>query len=192
MPQETVYIRYFTQVDANSVNRLMTAVQGKLAEGAKRFVVLISSPGGSVFYGLSAYNFLRGVPAEVHTHNFGQVDSMGLVLYCAGERRYSVPHGRFLLHGVQANFPQNASLEEKQLEERLKGLKLDMENIAGVIASAAGKRKEMVFADMVERTTLNSDQAKAYGLVHEIREPLFPSGAELIAIDGSQRNAAPE
>src|SRR5688572_1746011 len=127
MAQDTVYIRYFTPVEANSVNRLMAAVQGKLAEGAKRFVVLISSPGGSVFYGLSAYNFLRGIPAEVHTHNFGQVDSMGLVLYCAGERRYSVPHGRFLLHGVQANFPQNASLEEKQLEERLKGLKLDME-----------------------------------------------------------------
>jgi ATP-dependent protease ClpP protease subunit len=185
--QDTVYIRYFTQVDANSVNRLMATVQTKLNEGAKRFVVLISSPGGSVFYGLSAYNFLRGVPAEVHTHNFGQVDSMGLVLYCAGEKRYAVPHGRFLLHGVQANFPQNASLEEKQLEERLKGLKLDMENIAGVIAAAAGKRREMVFADMVERTTLNSDQAKAYGLVHEIREPLFPAGAELIAIDGTQR-----
>jgi ATP-dependent protease ClpP protease subunit len=91
-------------------------------------------PGGSVFHGLSAYNYLKGLPANITTHNFGSVDSIGVVLYCAGATRLSVPQARFLLHGVSANFPQNTSLEEKQLEERLKGLKIDNENIAKVVA----------------------------------------------------------
>jgi len=139
-----------------------------------------------VFHGLSAYNFLKGIPARVVTHNFGSVDSMGVVLLCAGDRRLTVPHARFLLHGVQANFPQGAALEEKQLEERLKGLQIDIENIAGVIAATTGRSEKQVAKDMLNRTTLNPEQAVEYGLVHEIKEELLPAGAELLSIVQSQ------
>ena len=182
MPNNTAYIKFFAGVDQASVNALMSAIEQKLGEGANEIVLLISSPGGTVFHGLSAYNFLKGVPARVVTHNFGSVDSMGVVLLCAGDRRLSVPHARFLLHGVQANFPQGASLEEQQLEERLKGLKIDIENIAGVIAANTGRSEQEVTADMVNRTTLNPEQAMEYGLIHEIREQLLPPGAQLVSI----------
>jgi ATP-dependent Clp endopeptidase proteolytic subunit ClpP len=182
MATKTAYIKFFAGVDQTSVNALMAAVEQKLTEGANEIVLLISSPGGTVFHGLSAYNFLKGIPARVVTHNFGSVDSMGVVLLCAGDRRLTVPHARFLLHAVQANFPQGASLEEKQLEERLKGLRIDVENIAGVIAANTGKSEEKVTEDMLNRTTLNPEQAVEYGLVHEIREELLPAGVELVSI----------
>lgn len=181
-PENTAYIKFFAEVNAASVNALMGTVERKLAEGANEIVLLISSPGGSVFHGLSAYNFLKGVPPRVVTHNFGTVDSMGVVLLCAGDRRLSVPHARFLLHAVCANFPQAASLEEQQLEERLKGLKIDIENIAGVIAATTGRSEEQVTNDMLNRTTLNPEQAVEYGLIHEIKEELLPAGAELVSI----------
>ena len=186
MANNTAYIKFFAHVDQASVNALMGAVEQKLREGANEIVLLISSPGGSVFYGLSAYNFLKGVPAQVVTHNFGSVDSMGVVLLCAGDRRFSVPHGRFLLHAVQTNFPQGASLEEQQLEERLKGLRMDIENIAGVIAANTGRSEKQVTEDMLNRTTLNPEQAVEYGLVHDIKEELLPAGADLLSIVQSQ------
>jgi ATP-dependent protease ClpP protease subunit len=186
MANNTAYIKFFAGVDQASVNALMGAVEQKLGQGVNEIVLLISSPGGSVFHGLSAYNFLKGVPARVVTHNFGSVDSMGVVLLCAGDRRLSVPHARFLLHGVQANFPQGAALEEKQLEERLKGLQIDIENIAGVIAATTGRSEKQVAKDMLNRTTLNPEQAVEYGLVHEIKEELLPAGAELLSIVQSQ------
>jgi ATP-dependent protease ClpP protease subunit len=179
---KTVYIKFFAKVDQGTISALMSAVEQKLREGADEFVVLMSSLGGSVFHGLSAYNFLKGIPAAVTTHNFGSVDSIGVVLFCAGTRRFSVPHARFLLHAVQANFSQGASLEEQQLEERLKGLRIDIENIAGVIAANTGRSEEAVTQDMLNRTTLNPEQAVDYGLVHEIREQLLPPGAELVSI----------
>jgi ATP-dependent Clp protease protease subunit len=179
---KTVYIKFFARVDQGTISALMSAVEQKLAEGAREFVLLISSPGGTVFHGLSAYNFLKGIPAVVTTHNFGSVDSIGDVLFCAGSRRYSVPHARFLLHAVQANFAQAASLEEPQLEERLKGLRIDIENIAGVIAAGTGRSERSVAQDMLNRTTLNPEQAVEYGLVHEIREQLLPSDAHLVSI----------
>ena len=186
MNGKTVYIRFFAGVNDSSVRRLMQTVEAKLKEKVERFVLLISSPGGSVFHGLAAYNFLKGIPAEVITHNFGSVDSIGVVMYCAGSTRYCVPHARFLLHGVSVQFPQPTALEEKQLEERLKGLRIDTENIAGVIAANTGKSEEEVHRAMLDRTTLNPEAAKEWGLVHEIREGLFPAGSDLISIEDTQ------
>lgn len=182
MPEKTVYIKFFAGVNENSVKTLMNVVEQKLKEGATKFVLLVSSGGGNVFAGVTAYNFLKGIPVEVETHNFGSAISIALVLFCAGKRRYSAPHATFLLHGVQANFPQGAGLEEKQLEERLKGLQLDMENIAGIIAANTGKSEKEIMKAMLDRTTLNPERAKEYGLVHEIKELLFERGAELISI----------
>lgn len=182
MTGKTVYTKFFAAVNEASIKNLMSVVEQKLKEGVDKFVLLISSGGGNVFAGITGYNFLKGIPAQVETHNFGSAVSIALVLFCAGERRFSTPHATFLLHGVQSGFPQGAQLEEKQLEERLKGLRLDIENIAGIISANTGKKEEEIAKAMLDRTTLNSEQAKEYGLVHEIKEPLFKEGAELISI----------
>ncbi|MBC8276127.1 MAG: ATP-dependent Clp protease proteolytic subunit [Chloroflexi bacterium] len=179
---QTFYIKFFAPVIPGTVAALMQIVDNKLKQGAKKLGLLISTPGGDVFQGLSAYNFLRGVPLEITTHNFGSADSIGVVLFCAGSRRLSVPHARFLLHGVQCNFQQAASLEEKQLEERLKGLQIDMGNIARVIADTVKKDKDKIIQDMLNRTTLYPEQAVEYGLVHEIKSELFPPGSDFISI----------
>jgi ATP-dependent Clp protease, protease subunit len=187
MSVKPLVIRFFAPVIDTTVNALLNAVDQKMKEGAKDFIILISSPGGSVPHGLSAYNYLKGLPASITTHNFGTVDSIGIVMYCAGSRRLSVPQARFLLHGVNAQFRGNENLEEKQLEERLKGLKIDMENIAKVIAANTGKSTEDVTKAMLERTTLNPSEAQSWGLVHDIRSQLFESGSEVISIQFQQQ-----
>ena len=188
---QTFYIKFFAPVIPESVAALMQIVDGKLKQGAKKLGLLISTPGGDVFHGLSSYNFLEGIPLEIVTHNFGSADSIGVVLFCAGSRRLSVPHARFLLHGVQCNFHQAVSLEEKQLEERLKGLQIDMGNIARVIADTVKKDKQQILDDMLNRTTLYPEQAVEYGLVHEIKSELFEPGAEVISIQMAPQPAAP-
>jgi len=189
IPASPTVIKFFAPVVDATTNALMNAIDQRIAAGQRSFILLISSPGGSVFHGLSAYNYLKGIPAEVTTHNFGSVDSIGVVLYCGGSRRLSVPTARFLLHGVSAQFPQAASLEEKQLEERLKGLRIDLQNIAKVIAANTGKSPDEVEQAMLERTALNPEEAKSWGLVHEIRVELFPPGAELISIHYQEQPA---
>jgi len=180
--QQPTVIKFFAPIIDATINALMSVVDQKMGAGQTRFVLLISSPGGSVFHGLSAYNYLKGIPAEITTHNFGSVDSIGVVLYCGGSRRISVPQARFLLHGVATNFTGNVSLEEKQLEEHLKGLRIDVENIAKVVSANSEKTAAEITAAMLDRTTLNPQEAQAWGLVHEIRGDLFPPGSEVISI----------
>lgn len=187
MTNQPTVIKFFAPVMDATINALMQAVDQKLGAGQRDFIILISSPGGSVFHGLSAYNYLKGLPADISTHNFGSVDSIGVILYCAGRRRLCVPQARFLLHGVSAGFPQGANLEEKQLEERLKGLKIDIENIAKVVAANTGKSVQEVTQAMLDRTTLNPEEARGWGLVHEIKTELFATGSEVISIQHQEQ-----
>src|SRR5687767_9359210 len=99
-----VWIRFMATVTAQTAGALMRAIDQRLAQGATHIHLLISSPGGNVFQGLSVYNFLRGVAADVSTYNFGSVDSIGVVVFCAGTKRYCVPSSRFHIHGVKLNF----------------------------------------------------------------------------------------
>jgi ATP-dependent protease ClpP protease subunit len=191
-PVKPVVIRFFAPIVDATVNALMNAVDQKMRQGTREFIILLSSPGGSVIHGLSAYNYLKGLPVTITTHNFGSVDSVGVVLYCAGSKRLSVPQARFLFHGISAQFKGDQNLEEKQLEERLKGLRIDMENIAKVIASNCGKTVRDIVEAMGERTTLNPEEAVAWGLVHEIRSELFELGSEVIAIQFQQQPLARE
>jgi ATP-dependent protease ClpP protease subunit len=189
MPNTPIVIKFFAPVIDATINALMDAIDQKMKAGQKSFILLISSPGGSVFHSLSAYNYLKGIPADITTHNFGSVDSSSVVLYCSGKRRLSVPTARFLLHGVSFQFTQPASLEEKQLEETLKGLRIDLQNIARVIAANTEKSQDEVIQAMRDRTILNPEEAKSWGLVHEIKVELFPPEAEVISIQYPEQPA---
>jgi len=180
--KKPVYIKFFVGIDVNTIDKLTRLVLEKLREGVERFVVLISSPGGNVFAGLSGYSFLKGIPAEVITHNFGSADSIATVLFCAGSKRFCVPHARFLLHGIGFDVTGPTRFNEKILDERIKSLRIDRENISRVIAESTGKTLADVEKDILEGTVLNSEQAREYGLVHEIKTELFERGAEVVEI----------
>ena len=192
LQQQTFYVKFFAPVIPETVAALMQVVDGKLQQGARKMGLLISTPGGDVFQGLSVYNYLKGIPLEIVTHNFGSADSVGVVLFCAGTHRLSVPHARFLLHGVMCNFPQPMSLEEMQLEERLKGLQIDTGNIARIVADTVKKDRKEILEAMRSRTTLYPEEAVRYGLVHEIKSDLFPPGAEVISIQMAPQPQPPQ
>ena len=59
MPDEKFYIKFFAPVVPETVAALMQIVDSNIKEGKKELGLLISTPGGNVFHGLSAYNYLK-------------------------------------------------------------------------------------------------------------------------------------
>ena len=176
------YIRFMAQMTPQTSDLLIKLIDEKIRNGYEKLHLLISSPGGSVFHGISLYNYLFGIPLEVDTYNFGSVDSIGVILFCAGKNRYSVPNARFLIHGVSLNWHGTISMDEKILEEHLKGVQIDQSNIAKIIAATTNKKEEDIKTDMHNRITLSPNEAKAYGLVTEIKSTLMPLNAEFYSI----------
>jgi ATP-dependent Clp protease, protease subunit len=176
------YIRFMAPVLPATIDQLMKIVDQKIHQRYERIHLMLSSPGGSVFHGLSVYNFLKGSPLQVYTYNFGSVDSIGIVMYCAGSKRFCVPHARFLIHGVKMNIGGKVSFDEHQIYEHLQQVQIDQRNIARVIADTTGKSAETIEKDMHDRKTLNPEDAKDFGLVTEIKQQLFPLEAEFVSI----------
>lgn len=176
------WIRFMSPVAQDTADAFIRAIDQKLAKPIDRLHVMISSPGGSVFHGLSIHNLLKASPVPVATYNFGSVDSIGVVIFCAGSTRICVPHSRFLIHGVSMGLPANATFDEQELEEKLKLLRSDYGNIARVISDTTGKPQEDVVQRMNDRTTLTPEDALKYGLVTEIKAQLLPEGADMTMI----------
>ena len=163
-------IRFLAPVTAETTNALLNAVDAESRKGVEEVHLLISSPGGDVLYGLSAYNYLVALPVKIVTHNFGGVDSIAIALYCAGVTRYSVPNGQFLLHGVATTFPQ-VPIEQNQTVA-----------MAKVISHCTGQQLAKVINTIKEKTVLSAEEAKKWGLVQKIEAELIPLGAETISI----------
>ncbi|HXF76022.1 MAG TPA: ATP-dependent Clp protease proteolytic subunit, partial [Methylomirabilota bacterium] len=175
MADEVAYIKFFAGVNAQSANQLMAILDQEFNRGVRRFKLLISTPGGYIFHGLSLYNFIAGMPAEVETHNFGSVDSIGVCIYCAGRKRLSVPDARFLRHPVSWNTNSGSSWEIEKLQQFIGSLKADSRNIATSVSRATGRPEEEIIRTISARTTLGPAEAKEFGLVHEIKTELFPA-----------------
>ena len=181
-PIKQPVIRFMADVNQQSVHALISVVEAKLREGIRSIRLIISSPGGSVVHGISAYNFLKGAGIDLETCNFGTVDSIATVIYCAGAKRTCVPNARFLIHSVAWGTNGPARFEEKQMEELIGGLRIDRENIAKIIAENCRQTPTEVESAMLKGTTLSAEQAKEFGLVTEISADLIPLGAEVIGI----------
>jgi ATP-dependent Clp protease protease subunit len=179
-------IRFFGPVLDITVNKLLAQVDRKLSEGQHEFLLLMSSNGGSIFHGVSAYNYLKGIPAKITTHNFGHVDSVSLVIFCSGAMRYSVPQASFLLHGASTTIQQDVQVDDRQLEESLIRMRKDLKVIANIVSGATGNGLPEVEEAMRVRTVLSPEAAMEWGLIHETRSTLMPKDAEVISIQHHQ------
>lgn len=175
-------VRFFGAVNSKTVYKLLLIVDGKVKDGADQIVLLISSTGGSVFAGLTAYHYLQGIPAEVVTHNFGVVDSIAAVIYCSGSKRYVVPGGRFTLHGIELNLSGKGQLNQAELQEKLDLIQNETTRMASAISKCSGQPVDKMLRAISERTVLTSQEAIKWGLAHEERRDLYKKGDDVTIV----------
>jgi ATP-dependent protease ClpP protease subunit len=172
-------IRFLAPVNAQTVNNLLNTIDQARKSGAQEIDLLLSSPGGEVVYGLSAYNYLKALPIELVTYNFGAVDSIAVALYCAGQERLSVANGEFLLHGLAAQFPP-MPIEQDLVEQELRQMQNQTDALAGVVSTCTGRSVTEVEDAVKHKTVLSAKDALKWGLVQKIA-PL-PAGTETMSV----------
>ena len=150
MTERTIYVRFTKAVDEKSITKLMNTLQAQILSGINHIVILFSSTGGNVHWGVTAYTFLKGLPVQVDFHAFGRVNSVGIPIYCAGKKRYIAPNTSFTLHGVGYNVPQNVRYNLKSLTEKMISLQNDTDVICKIISGNCKKTIEEIKEDMFE------------------------------------------
>ena len=58
-------------------------------QGFDEIRLFMTTPGGDVATGFTLFHYLRSLPVKIVTHNVGSVNSIGNVVFLAGEERYA-------------------------------------------------------------------------------------------------------
>ena len=171
-----VAISFSAEIIPQTMEALLRVCAELANNGVQTVYLLISTPGGSVMNGLNAYNILRAMPFQLITHNVGNVDSIGNVVFLAGEQRYACPNTTFMFHGVGAPVQRDERLVERTLQERLDSLQADQRRIAEVISQRSRLTIDNVEAMFLEAKTKDPAWANEVGIIDEIRDVQLPPG----------------
>ena len=136
------------------------------AENQDPIRVIITSQGGHVDSGMAIHDMLRFIESPVVTIGAGWVASIAVpILFGAPrERRYSLPHTRFLLHQPSGGAGGQATDIRIEAEEILKV----RERLNALIAAETGQPVERVAKDSDRNFWMDAEQAREYGLVSRV------------------------
>jgi ATP-dependent Clp protease, protease subunit len=172
-----VFISFSAEIVPQTTEILLGSIALHVNQGFQEIHLLLSTPGGSVSHGITIYNILRGLPVKIVTHNVGNVDSIGTVVFLAGQERYACPETTFMLHGVSCSSAAPVQFFERNLKERLAAVQADQQRISAIYESRAGIDPKVAEEFFLGETTMSAADARLNGIVHELRDVSIPAGS---------------
>ena len=130
-------IHFYGRINPVSFERLRNIVLQALFEQErdklheKSLTILLSSEGGDLNTGFTAYNFFRALPVPVTMINMGTVESIAVPVYLSADTRLALDNSRFLLHSFHWGFNAGAC-DHQRLAEYSASLDFDAERYADI------------------------------------------------------------
>jgi ATP-dependent Clp protease protease subunit len=157
-----------SEVDDESANRIIAQLLHlEAVDPDKDIWLYINSPGGSVTAGMAIYDTMQFIRPDVGTVCMGLGASMGQFLLCAGApgKRFALPHARIMMHQPLGGVRGQASDIAIQAEQ----MKYIKKLLAERIAFHTGQSVTQIEADSERDRWFTAEEAKAYGLIDEVR-----------------------
>ena len=150
---------------------------------ADRIVVNINSPGGDISHGLSIHDLLAANRAEIVTNVTGMSASAATVIAQAGDIRKISDNALYLVHETWTFAMGNS----KDFEAVIDDLKKVNDRILNLYTKRAGKTEKNIAELMNENNGkgkwLSGAEAKEYGLVDEVYEPMEAAASASVLPD---------
>lgn len=152
-----------------------------LQNGATAIELHMSTEGGNMTAGFALYFFLKSLPLPLTTHNVGSVESVGVVIFLAGKRRYACPGTRFLVHPLHWGFGSLSAADHARISEWRECLDFDAERYASIFEEATGAAigKEDIRSHLFGNARIfDAQQALDAGIIHDARQAQLPAAGE--------------
>ena len=137
------------------------------AENPEKDISLyINSPGGVVTSGMAIYDTMQFIKPDVSTICVGQAASMGSLLLAAGTKgkRYILPSARVMIHQPLGGYQGQAS----DIEIHTREILTLRDRLNAVLAKHTGQPIERIAKDTDRDNFMDSEAAKAYGIVDAV------------------------
>ena len=152
--------------DGNANELVMKLLYLQSENRRKPIHFYINSPGGSVTATLAIYDTMQICSCDVATYCVGLAASGGAVLLAGGAKgkRFALPHAKVMIHQPYGQVGGQVSDIEIQADEIIK----TREVLNRVLANHTGQPIERIAKDTNRDYYMNSEEAKAYGVVDDI------------------------
>jgi len=117
--------------------------------------------------GIMMYNFLKALPMKITTHNIGQVDSIGNVIFMAGEERFATSNSTFLFHGI-ASSVQGVSVP--QMKEAFSQLQNDEKRMTDILKANSEFKPSQLTKFYREGRSIQPAEALKCKVINEIKD----------------------
>ena len=148
-----------------------------LQSGATELELHMSTEGGNMTAGFALYFFLKSLPLPLTTHNIGSVESVGVPIFLAAQKRLACPGTRFLVHPLHWGFGNLVAADHSRVSEWRDCLDFDAERYARIFEEAtdgAGKRADIRSNLYGNARIFDAEQALEAGIVHEVAQARLP------------------
>lgn len=174
---------FSAQITPAVASQFVNMLNNLIAQNATGLTIGMTTPGGDVNSGVFMHNAMVSMPYPITTHNIGNVDSIGNVIFLGGGQRYCCPTATFMFHGVGFNGNPNERLEEKNLRQKLDVVLADHNRLSGIFVTRTAKltlKQGMLL--FKEQKTRDGSWAVKSGFVHELRDFSLPAGGQILML----------
>ncbi len=175
------YLIFHASINADSAAAFLNAITQFINEGFSKVFILFSTSGGQVNVGVGLYKALCALPIKIAFFNVDIVDSIGNVIFLAGDERYATMNSRFMFHSVGYE-TQAMRYELTNALALIENIKQDHTRISAILEEKTKLTSEEIEKFFYEAAFISPESAKQYGIVHDISDINIPHGARFIYI----------
>jgi ATP-dependent protease ClpP protease subunit len=171
-------VHFIGPINHNSACTVHNLCLQALQSGASEIELHLSTEGGNMTAGFALYYFLKSLPLPLTTHNIGSVESIGVVIFQAGDKRYACPGTRFLVHPLHWGFGNLVAADHARVTEWRECLDFDAERYARIFdeATSGGAAPDDIRTHLFGNARIfDADEALAAGIIHRAVQAHLPA-----------------
>jgi ATP-dependent protease ClpP protease subunit len=167
-------VEYLGSVNYATTERVLGKIKDLLEEAPEEEItMLVTSPGGPTGTAMSFYDTIHSVlRPKLTTVGSGDVDSAGIVLFLAGEKRYVTKNTTLLFHLAGRTFEGGVRFTASEIERMIREDKLKDYQYASLVADRSHGllNYEQVLTMMERNTILTPVELVSFGLADAVLE----------------------
>jgi ATP-dependent protease ClpP protease subunit len=170
-------VHFIGPINHNSACTVRNLCLQALQSGASEIELHLSTEGGNMTAGFALYYFLKSLPLPLTTHNIGSIESIGVVIFLAGQKRYACPGTRFLVHPLNWGFGNLVAADHARVSEWRECLDFDAERYASIFeeTTSGGMTPAEIRSHLFGNARIfDAEQALAAGIIHEAIQARLP------------------
>ena len=174
-------VHFIGPINHNTACTIRNLCLQALQSGASGIELHLSSEGGNMTAGFALYFFLKSLPIPLTTHNVGSIQSIAVVIFLAGQKRYAYPGTRFLVHPLNWGFGSLVAADHARVTEWRECLDFDAERYARVYeeATAGASEPDDIRTHLFGGARLfDAEQAVKAGIIHAAVQAHLPAKGE--------------